>query len=169
MIRTTSRTPITRMLALAAATLLIGACGGDDPVDSSSGAADLADMGAMADDLDDAAALAGVPEECLEISMAMSLALGAGMATESDPQVLTNLPAAFQSIRDKAPEELRADIDIVQQGYTEYLQVMEAYDYDFTKLASDPTAIEEMSAVMSGEEFSAASERFNDWLQSICG
>lgn len=163
--------------ALVAATFILAACGGDSSGDSlgelgtDASSIDSSDLGSSSDileNMDGAAEMAGVPEECLAISMAMMGALGTADSDVTDTEALANIPAAFEAIRSKAPEDLRGDIDTVQAGYQEYLDILQRYDYDFTKMSADPSAIEEMSTVMSGDEFIEASTRFNTWLDSVC-
>jgi len=165
-------------IAQAATTLLLGACGGDDFNHASSGGVgtesdtDLDDFTSAMGNMDDMAEMSGVPKECLEISMAMVGAMG-GMGAVGggidDTQYLANLPAAFDALRSKAPAELHGDIDIVKVVYAKYFDILKKYDYDFTKLAANPSALEEMSAVMDNEKFEQASERFSTWLDSVCG
>lgn len=162
--------------ALVAATFILAACGGDSSGDSSGGintdsaSGDSSDLSSdILEDMDAAAEMAGVPEECLAISMAMVGAMGVDGNDMTDTEALANVPAAFDAIRSKAPEELRGDIDIVKDSYAKYLDILKRYDYDFAKLSADPAAIEEMSEAMSVEGFDEASERFNTWLDSVCG
>jgi hypothetical protein len=164
--------------ALVAATFILAACGGDSSGDSSGDigtdatSVDSSDLGSGSDileNMDGAAEMAGVPEECLEISMAMVGAMGVVGNDMTDTEALANVPAAFDAIRSKAPEELRGDIDIVKAGYANYLEILKRFDYDFAKLSADPAAVEEMSEAMNVEGFDEASERFNAWLDSVCG
>lgn len=150
-----------------AAALALAACGGDEP-SASLGGVDMSDVSMALDNIDEAAALSGVSQECLEITSAMVMAMGSGGATLGDAESLAQVPQAFDSLRDKAPEDLRADIDIVKEGYVEYLAVLEKYDYDYNALIADPNGVAEMSGVMSSDEFVAASERFNNWLDTVC-
>jgi hypothetical protein len=116
--------------------------------------------------------MAGVPQECLDISMAMVGAMGAMGAVGGgidDTQYLANVPAAFDALRSKAPAELHGDIDIVKAGFSKYVEVLKSYDFDFSKLAANPAELEEMSQAMDTEEFDEASDRFSAWLDSICG
>lgn len=165
-VRSTSRILVT----LAATSLVVAACGGDDPVGSSSAGdiSDMSDVSLALENMDDVADLAGVPEECLAISMAMVSAMGVSGDTATDAEALADLPAAFEAVRDKAPEELRGDIDVVKAGYEEYLTLLERYDYDYTAMLADSGAMDEMSGIMSSDEFVAANERFNTWLDGIC-
>jgi len=164
--------------ALVAATFILAACGGDSSGDSlgelgtDASSIDSSDLGSSSDileNMDGAAEMAGVPEECLEISMAMVGAMGIVGNDMGDTEALANVPAAFDAIRSKAPEELRSDIDIVKAGYANYLDILERYDYDFAKLSADPAAVEEMADAMNVDGFDEASERFNAWLDSVCG
>lgn len=169
------------VIAFTAATLLIAACGGSDPVGTASegivaetpndpdSAIDFSDAMGNAGDL---AAASGVPEYCLEISMAMASAMGAMGAmggTVTDADYLANIPKAFDSLRELAPEELRKDIEIVRDTFAAYLAIFAKFDFDITKMSADPAAIEEMSQVMDDESFNESNERFSAWLDSVCG
>ncbi|MGA0879073.1 MAG: hypothetical protein ACO3SP_08155 [Ilumatobacteraceae bacterium] len=161
-------TPHSRILmALASGSLLLVSCGGDDPV-ASGDQSNMSEVSVALENLDETAALAGVPEECLSISMAMMTAMGAAGATATDAEALAGVPAAFEAIRGKAPEELRGDIDTVKAGFVEYLAILERYGYDYTAMIADAGAVEEMSGVMSSEEFMAANERVSTWLDELC-
>lgn len=157
-----------------AAALLLGACGGDDmsnapvAVGDSVSSAEISDIADAMGDVEAMAAASGVPEYCLEISIAMMSAMGAVGGAMTDSQTLANIPAAFEAIRGQAPEELRSDIDIVRDGYASYLSILAEYDYDFVKVSSDAAAIEKMSQIMDSAEFNESSERFNAWIDSVC-
>lgn len=162
-------------LAVSAVALLGAACGGDDLSNVASGGADSdssMDMSDMADAMPDAgdlAAVSGVSESCMEISLAMASALGAMGGNVTDTDYLANFPKAFDSIRGLAPAELSKDLDIVRDTYTAYFAILEKYDYDFMQVSANPEAIEEMSKVMDNEAFNESSERFSTWLDSVCG
>lgn len=158
------------LMALAATSLVVAACGGDDPVGSSPAGdvSDMSDVSVALENMDDVADMAGVPEECLAISMAMVSAMGVSGDAATDAEALAGLPDAFAAVRDLAPEELRGDIDIVKSGFEEYLAILERYDYDYTAMLADTGAMDEMSDVMSSDEFLAANERFNTWFDGLC-
>lgn len=157
------------LMALAATSLVVAACGGDDIGSSSAGdISDMSDVSIALDDMSDAADMAGVPEECLAISMAMVSAMGVSGDAATDAEALAGLPDAFEAVRDLAPEELRGDIDVVKAGFEEYLAILERYDYDYTAMLADTGAMDEMSGVMSSDEFVAANERFNAWFDGLC-
>lgn len=163
------------VLAASAVTLLVAACGGDDMSTVGAGGTDgdsSVDMGDMTDAMPDAgdlAAVSGVSESCMEISLAMAAGMGAMGGNVTDTDYLANFPKAFDSIRDLAPEELRGDLDIVRDTYAAYFAILAKYDYDFMQVSANPEAIEEMSEVMDNEKFNESSERFSAWLDSICG
>jgi|GEM_PF-4384770 len=158
------------LMVLTAASLVVAACGGDDLVGSSPAGdvSDMSDVSIALDNMDDVADMAGVPEECLAISMAMISAMGVSGDAATDAEALAGLPDAFEAVRELAPEELRGDIDIVKSGFEEYLAILERYDYDYTAMLADTGAMDEMSGVMSSDEFLAANERFNTWFDGLC-
>lgn len=169
-LRRTKRTTIA--LAVSAATLLVVACGGDDPGSIASGDANSSmDMNDVADAMeitDDIAAMSGVPESCVEISLAMASAMGAMGGNVTDTDYLANFPKSFDSIRGLAPDDLSNDLDIVRDTYTAYFEILEKYDYDFMQVSANPDVIEELSQLMDDEAFIESNERFNTWLSSVC-
>lgn len=166
------------IVAFTAATLFISACGGSDPVGTSSGGNDsgYANDSDYADDFSDAmgnagglATASGVPQYCMEIAMAMASSMGAMSGSASDSDYLASIPQAFDSLDGIAPDGLRKDIEIVRDTLAAYFAIFEKYDFDFMKVSADPTAIEEMSQVMDDEKFEESMDRFGDWLDSVCG
>ncbi|MFM8528914.1 MAG: hypothetical protein ACKOD2_04405 [Ilumatobacteraceae bacterium] len=151
-------------LALAA----VSACGGDDSLGADSANIDVSDVSVALDELGNLGELAGVPEECMTISMAMLSAIGGMSAESTDIDSLTNLPNAFDAVRELAPEELRGDVDTVRDGFQEYIDVFAEFDYDYNAILSDSEAMEKLSDSMSSEEFLAANDRFNAWFERLC-
>lgn len=147
---------------------VVSSCGGDDGLSGGSDAIDSSDVSMALDELGNLGELAGVPEECMTISMAMISALGGVAEDASDVETLGNLPNAFDAVRELAPEEFRDDVDIVKQGFQQYLDVFAEYDYDYNAILSDDAAMQKLSESMSGDEFLAASDRFNAWFEDLC-
>lgn len=147
---------------------VVSSCGGDDGLSGGSDAIDSSDVSTALDELGNLGELAGVPEECMTISMAMLSALGGMSAESTDIDSLTNLPNAFDAVRELAPEEIRGDVDIVREGFQEYIDVFAQFDYDYNAILSDTEAMTKLSESMSSEEFLAANDRFNAWFEDLC-
>lgn len=156
--------------AMLVGALLFASCGGSDSSSdsdaegpSASEVQDLVESG----DAGDIAEAAGVSEACVELSLAISAAT-AGMAPGTGPVLdIESLNKSFDAIKGEAPENLRADIEIVKKGMAEYLSLLADYGNDFTVVMTAPEAIERFANVFD-EEFSAASERFGKWMESVC-
>lgn len=147
---------------------VVSSCGGNDGLSGGSEAIDMSDVSVALDELGDLGELAGVPEECMTISMAMISALGGMSEDASDVETLGNLPNAFDAVRELAPEEIRGDVDIVKEGFQQYIDVFAEYDYDYNAILSDTEAMTKLSESMSSEEFLAANDRFNAWFEDLC-
>lgn len=162
------------LLLTTTAALVAGACGGSnnssnaiEPPDSVSveQMQDLAESGAI----DEIAQASGVPEACLEITMAMAAATG-GMipGSEASPTDIGAIERSFDAVKDMAPDDLVGDIETVKNGMAEYLSVFAEYGNDIEAMMADPGALERMSSVFDDENFSAAAERFSSWMETIC-
>lgn len=167
------------MMKRAGSTLLLlvalTACGGSDgasPSMETSGSPtaeqiqDLAESGAV----DDIADAAGVSEACVELSLAMASAAGGIVPQESGDTMLDlqSLNRSFDAIKSEAPDDLKGDIDIVKEAMGKYLSVLSEYGNDFTAMMSNPEAAEKFAAAFDDEAYAAASERFTDWINSVC-
>ncbi len=161
-------------LTIAVATLTATSCGGSSESSSTAASSDplsaqeiqdLADSG-MVEEIADAA---GVPQACLELSLAMATASG-GMVPGSDETGIDSdaLAQSFDAIRDMAPGDLQGDVEIVKEGMTEYLEVLAEFGNDFTAMMADPAALERFSSVFDDETFSEATDRFSVWLETVC-
>ena len=154
------------------AVLLVGAfvlaaCGGGDDAETVSPAAgDGGDSGGVGGVFDAA--------ECAQVVAAMSAAAAAvpqamsGGAADLD-QSLTQL----QAFAEAAPEEIRADLVLVYEGYGAYMAAMQDAGYDPSSgeapSAEAIAAMEAASQQLSDPAFTAASERVSAWFATNCG
>ena len=160
--------------------LALASCGGDDggvaenmgiTTDSSSDSGDVSGdpmTSISEDDMALAGAMLGLSEKCTQIYTSMMNAfagLGA-MDANVDPGV-DDLLDQFDEIKDVVPSELRADVDIIKAEWARYGEfLLEAADNP--DVYSDPATMDELSTLMSSPEFTAANERFGNWLNNEC-
>jgi hypothetical protein len=72
-----------------------------------------------------------------------------------------------KTLADKAPSEIKADVKLVADAIGTLNTTLAKYDYDFVKVAADPSAIKSFEA-MGDAKFEAASERVETWIQKNC-
>lgn len=150
--------------------ILMTACGGDDGSAPGAGA----DGGAPAEtgagagaDLDaiDAA-------RCAELAQAMAAAAAAAVPQAAGGDDLGSSVEQLQAFADAAPEEIRADMQTVAEGYAAIVQALEDAGYDPT--SGQPPTAEQIAALtaaseqLQSEEFQAAAERVNAYFEAGC-
>lgn len=165
----------TSAMVFAVAASLVGVnCGGSDASSDTPASAgqdtqvdDVVD-GGNSSDLADAT---GVSKACLDLSLAIATAAGSTAPSDSgDVSVdVDSLNKSFEAIKSQAPNDIRADIDIVKKGLSTYLGILAKYENDFTAMMADEEAMATFNSVFADEEYVQASERFNSWMDSICG
>lgn len=80
---------------------------------------------------------------------------------------VSNLPAFFAKLKEIVPAELKDDADLVATTMGTYLELVQKYGNDFTKLMADPEAQKALEA-LSTPEFEAANNNISDYMDSIC-
>jgi hypothetical protein len=78
----------------------------------------------------------------------------------------------IQNFEEKAPAEIKGDVQTFQKTIVALKAIYEKYDYDATKLAGAATSDPEVSKVvasMSEPEFEQASTRLDAYFQQVCG
>jgi hypothetical protein len=133
--------------------------GNDDSSGDSSDDLDLPDS----EELDDLADMAGVDEVCLGAAYLAAAAFG-GAAGGEDAE---ELQAYFEEARDQVPDEIKDDFDKVAEAMQAYGALLEEYEGDFTKLATDPDAQDVLSQFDS-DEFTEASDNVSAWFDENC-
>jgi hypothetical protein len=149
------------------AVLIVGAfvlagCGGGDGTDAASPAAGGGAAGAF-----DAT-------QCASVVSAMSAAAAAVPAAMSGGagDLSTSLDQ-LQAFAEAAPEEIRADLLLVYQGYGDFMAAMQDAGYDPS--SGQPPSAEVIAAMqvasqkLADPEFHAASDRVNAWFAENCG
>jgi hypothetical protein len=92
--------------------------------------------------------------------------------TNTDPASLKDDYAkaqdALDELADKAPDEIKADVQTLSNALSTLIEVFESVDYDFTKLAQDPAAAAKLQEFDS-QELTDASARVEAYLTQVCG
>jgi hypothetical protein len=172
---------MTFAVALAALALLGAGCGGGD--DSSSAtdtdtteitdttATDETTTDETTTDTDtDTNAADFASEECLKALGASSEFAQALGNLGSDNEGLAESSQLFEEFADNAPEEVRADFQIVAEAYAAYVEVLRGLDLQAgeTPSAEQLAAIQEATTSFTDPEVTAASERIQAWGEENC-
>lgn len=105
-------------------------------------------------------------------SMADAVSGVADSLSESDIDDFGDVVAGLGGFVDAAPEEIRADVRVLFDGYAAYLEVWLENGID-TLIGDEPDeaaqqAVTDASDDLSSPEFEAARDRVGDWLQDHC-
>ena len=127
---------------------------------------------ACSDDSDDGEAgdyceALGALKEASEASEPI-LSSGDDATAEQIEDAFTELEPLFADWRATAPEEIRADVELVSDASQELIDALAAVDYDLLRLSEDP-ANEELVARLDGTEFDEATVRIDDYGETNCG
>jgi hypothetical protein len=154
--------------ALLVGAFVLAACSGDDDAETVSPAAgdgggDTGEVGGVFDAAECAQVVAAMSAAAASVPQAMS-----GSAGDLDQSL-----AQLQAFAEAAPEEIRADLMLVYEGYGAFLAAMEDAGYDPSSGEVPPpeaiAAMEAASQTLSDPEFTAASERVSAWFATNCG
>jgi hypothetical protein len=134
----------------ALASVALMACGSDSG--SSSGSGSSGDLCSYAKDLEQS--------------------LGSDAFDNMDKATFDQIQEIVGNVKDKAPEEIKDDVNTVAEGFASVQKIFAKYDYDLTKLtaaaAADPDLTKQLQAA-GGEDFTAASDRVSTYLEDTCG
>lgn len=87
-------------------------------------------------------------------------------------QAFTFVEALFTRATQLAPGEIKADVALFAEYMGEWNSLLAEYDYDFVGVAMaamDNPELEERFAGLESDDFEAASERVEAYVQSECG
>jgi hypothetical protein len=160
--------PLVALVAVLALALV--SCGGDDDDDDvgadASGSVDI-----DPDDLEDAAELAGIDEDCLVAVQAFGY-IGAAAGVLGDDDALAEYREAFEDWADNAPSEIEGDVRVVAEAYEVYFAAMAESGYDMSSgeapTAEQQAAMEEAGAAIDSDEVQAAQDNVSAWLDENC-
>jgi len=159
------------LLVVLLSVAFVGACGGGDDDDTAAepAASDDADSGSNGGigDIFDA-------ERCArEVSRMAEAQAAALQAATGNVATLEEAAEAFEELADAAPAEIRADMQIVAEGYTEYTRILAEANFDPSGgQAPSQESLEKLQEAgerIDTEEFRAASERVSRWFEEECG
>jgi hypothetical protein len=144
-----------RLVLVAAASALIVSCGGDDDDGGGEGGGEaagdyceaLADFKASSDALD---------------------AFGDDATPEQLETAFTDIDETLDPLVAAAPEEIKADAELLASSTRELVEAFAANDFDLEVFALDE-GNQELVASLDSEEFNAAGERFDAYGQEQCG
>jgi hypothetical protein len=108
-------------------------------------------------------------EDCQELinaSASLSQALGSA-GTDSD---LDDVSTFFDEFAEEAPEEIRADFQVLADAYEAYAEAIEGIDLQSGQ-TPDPEALQQLQDALTSidqEEVTAASERISAWANENC-
>ncbi len=175
---------LTIVVALSAFLLVVAGCGDDEAVsdtatftttdetttddattDDETTTDATTDETTTDDDLGDLAS--GECADLVESGQQLSQALGAGNLTDED---FDDVSRFFDEFADSAPEEIRADFQVLAEAWEVYADVLPDLQVDPGE-TPDPEALaklQQATASIDQEEFAAASERINAWTTENC-
>jgi hypothetical protein len=165
-----------RLLTIAVVLLLAlagASCGGDDG--ETAGDTDTVTLKTTTDetteetDTDETVGDSLASEDCQELinaSASLSQALGSG-GTDSD---LDDVSTFFDEFAEEAPEEIRADFQVLADAYEAYAEAIAGIDLQSGE-TPDPEALQQLQDALTSidqEEVTAASERISAWANENC-
>jgi hypothetical protein len=86
---------------------------------------------------------------------------------------LAKVRDAMNQAKDKAPDEIKADVATVAEAFQKYDDLLAKYGYDPQKLTDaaqkDPQVLAQATAVLSDPKYEAASDRVSAYAEQVCG
>ena len=160
---------LSKLLALViVGAFVLAACGGGDDTDTASPAAgnDGGAGGGIGGALDAA--------ECAQVVAAMSAAAAAvPQAMTGEAGDLSTSLDQLQAFAEAAPEEIRDDLVLVYEGYSDMMAAMQDAGYDPSSgqppSAEVIAAMQAASVELQSPDFVAASDRVSAWFETNCG
>jgi hypothetical protein len=142
--------------------LSLSACGGDSP-EGEGGDSETGSVGAI-----DAVRCAEIASALAAAASAAPAALAGGGGTDLVQTVQT-----LDSFAADAPEEIRADMQVIADGYGAIAQALESGGFDpASGLPPPPEVIAQIEAAsqqLNTPEFLEATARVNTWFATECG
>ena len=92
--------------------------------------------------------------------------------TDLNKEEFAKFEDVLNNFEDKAPSEIKGDVQTFQKTIAALKSIYEKYDYDATKLAGAATSDPEVAKVvasMSDPEFESASTRLDAYFEQVCG
>lgn len=89
-----------------------------------------------------------------------------------DKATFDKIEEIISNVQAKAPAEIKDDVATVAKNFQDVRAIFAQYDFDIAKLTSAATADPSLTAkleALNDDEFNAASQRVNTYLQETCG
>ena len=137
---------------VAASLITLAACGSDDKGGSAGGSGGSDYCGLVEQYNEDSTSLDTIPFDNAD-------QVKAGMQ---------QMKSMMENLQANAPAEIKDDIKTVAGGFLAFIAVLEKYDYDMTKAATDP-GFTDAGTALNSDEFNAATERINEYESTVCG
>lgn len=169
------------VVALTSLALVGAGCGGDD--EEASDTTTLTDTDTTTDDTttddtitdetttddgsDDFDLASGECAELVEAGTKLSEAFGAAGGTDGD---LDDVSTFFDEFADSAPEEIRADFQILADAWDEYAEILPELQVEPGE-TPDPEALAKLQQALASidqQEVAAASQRITAWAEANC-
>jgi hypothetical protein len=152
--------------------LVLTACGGDDGGGSDGGGTDATGGGDATGGDGDATGVFGAAE-CAEVAAAMAAAAqGAVAAMSGSTEEVQQSVEQLEQFSEDVPEEIRADLATIAEGYRAVTEALAGADFDPASGEAPPpeviAALEQATQDLNTEEFQAAADRVNAYVQAGC-
>jgi hypothetical protein len=158
-------------LSLAAVAVLgLAACGSSDRSSGSTGTS--ASAGTSGGSAGTSAGSGGDDSDLCTYAKQLEQSLNPDSLSTPDKATFDKVQEIIANVQAKAPDEIKADVATVAENFKNVQAIFSQYDYDIAKLTSavtaDPTLAQKLQA-LSGDDFNAASQRVDTYLQEHCG
>lgn len=89
-----------------------------------------------------------------------------GEATTADEmeKEYEELTSAIGKLSDQAPDEIKADVEVVSDAFTTFYETLKKYDFDFTKIPES----EAEQLDLDSPEIESASNRVESYFEKVC-
>ena len=108
--------------------------------------------------LPDLTGVAGLSGNCTAYLTAIASAF------TPDASGAAGLAKSFDKLESQVPDNLKADVRVLGDGFAKLQKLYEKYNYDYTKIATDPEA----ATLFSDSAFAKASTNVTAWLNTEC-
>ncbi len=105
------------------------------------------------------------------VNAAAATGLGSASASGTPTDMKTSIEqttAFVQALSNNAPSEIKADFQVYAQFWTQFASAMAKANYDFTKVATDPT-VQAAFQALNDPKFEQATQHIDAWVTQNCG
>jgi hypothetical protein len=172
---TSTRILRTLLALLAACSIALVACGGDDDdgntdADAATSSDDDDSTSNDGENEDEDVDLSDISEECIEASLAYTAVVGQSAAAfTGDTEAVENSADKLKEFADKAPDEIKDDFETMAETLEKYYEELKDLDLGSgTPSAGDIAKIAAAGQVLQDADFETASNRVSDWVDENC-